>query len=139
MHRSVVFIGVQPSLTGEVIFAIFLVAKPIIALSLLGISQYLIGLGELLEILSSLLIIRVLVWVLQQCEFSVCFLDLLSSGGLRHTQYIIKNELFLLVTSYVISSSSFFDLFLVIFTIGFKTFVFLLLLLVFASGIFLHF
>ena len=111
----------------------------IIALSLLGITQDLIGFRELLEILSSLFIVWVLIWVLQECEFTVSFLNLLSCSSLGNTQDIIKNEFFLLVTPHVVSGTSFFDLlFFLLLIIGFEAII-LLLLLVFAGGIFLHF
>ena len=95
-----------------------------------------------MEILSSLLIVWILVWVLEKCEFSVSLLDLFSCGSLGEAQNVIENEPFLLVTSNVVSeaSLSFFDFFFLFLTIGFKAIVFLfLLLLVFASGLFVHF
>jgi hypothetical protein len=139
VHRSVVFVSVEPGLTGKVIFTVFLVAKAVITLSLLRVTQDLIGFRELLEILSSLFIVWVLIWVLQECEFTVSFLNLLNCSSLGYTQDIIKNELFLLVTPHVVIGTSFFDLlFFLLLTIGFEAII-LLLLLVFAGGIFLHF
>ena len=76
MQGPVVLVCIEPLLRCEVVIAIF-IPELVISLPLFGIAQDLVGLGKLLEILSGLLITRVLVRMLNQSEFAVRFLDLL--------------------------------------------------------------
>ena len=63
--------------------------KLVIALSLLGVAQYLVGFCRFLKLLFSFLVTRVFIWVIFHSYLTVSLLDLSVTGTFVDTEYLI--------------------------------------------------
>jgi hypothetical protein len=64
-------------------------SEGVILLTFFRVREYSIGLADLLELVFSLFIAGVFVWMILKGQFPVCFLDFIGTGRFGHTQDLI--------------------------------------------------
>ena len=92
VHGPIVLVSIEPLLSSEVIFTLFLIAESIIALPSLWVAQNLISFLELVEAFSCLFIALVFVRVLQKSKFSIGLLDFLGCCFFLKSKDVIENK-----------------------------------------------